>query len=359
MDRLRPDPLCKDALVPQIAGDCEITVLQRARGGLHRRGHAVRVARIEPERLVEELLHRRQHALAGEVEVVGKPALGHKEAHELLGGRDVAAILEDHSDGDGALDRKRLAGLTERPFDRGGVLIVVVGPVRLERVDDRERLVLCHHHGLREERLVVAVAGGPVHGVGRRAALSVEGGVAVDGRDELAPDLGVVDDEAAVAGYVLPVVSSQELEEPVLGVHPDPHRKADAPNLVAAECRAHRRLHPLAPERPESVPLLRNVGETESRAFQQAFPDVNVVGRTAHRQPVKGFLPRACVEPHGPAEHVRIEQVGKVADGVREIHEPVVGGPWSDIVVKIVAEGEVRRLASLKRRLDRLRMLRL
>ena len=45
---------------------------------------------------VEQLRHRRQNALAGEVEPVGEPALGHEEADEVLGGRDVAAVLEDH-----------------------------------------------------------------------------------------------------------------------------------------------------------------------------------------------------------------------------------------------------------------------
>ena len=46
-----------------------------------------------------------------------------------------------------------------------------------------------------------------------------------------------------------------------------------------------------------------------------------------------------------------------MADGVGEIHEPVVEGPLSDIVVKNEAEGEVGRLAGLERRRDRRRML--
>ena len=71
-------------------------MLHGPRSDLHHRGHAVRVARVEPERLLEQLRHRRQHALAGEVEIVGEPALGHEEADELLGGVDVAAVLEDH-----------------------------------------------------------------------------------------------------------------------------------------------------------------------------------------------------------------------------------------------------------------------
>ena len=62
---------------------------------LHHRSHVMRVARVEPERLLEQLRHRRQQALAGEVEIVREPALGHQEAHELLGRVDVAAGLED------------------------------------------------------------------------------------------------------------------------------------------------------------------------------------------------------------------------------------------------------------------------
>ena len=51
------------------------------------------VARVEPERLLEQLRHRRQHALTGEVEIVREPALADEETHELLG-EDLAAGLE-------------------------------------------------------------------------------------------------------------------------------------------------------------------------------------------------------------------------------------------------------------------------
>ena len=50
----------------------------------------MRVARVEPERLLEQLRHRRQEAVAGEVEIVGEPALVDQEADELLGEGDVA-----------------------------------------------------------------------------------------------------------------------------------------------------------------------------------------------------------------------------------------------------------------------------
>ena len=37
-----------------------------------------------------------RHALAGEIEIVDQPAVGHEEADELLGGVDVGATLEGH-----------------------------------------------------------------------------------------------------------------------------------------------------------------------------------------------------------------------------------------------------------------------
>ena len=92
-------------------------------------------------------------------EIVGKPALGHEEADELLGGRDVAAVLEDQArHDDAAEDRKGLARWAKRPFDRGRVLVVVVGPLALQRVRNRERLVQRHHNGLGEELLVVVAS---------------------------------------------------------------------------------------------------------------------------------------------------------------------------------------------------------
>jgi hypothetical protein len=70
--------------------------LQGARRDLHHPGQAVRIARVEPEWRIEQLLHRGQHALAREVEVMREPALGHEEAHKLLGGGDLVAILEHY-----------------------------------------------------------------------------------------------------------------------------------------------------------------------------------------------------------------------------------------------------------------------
>ncbi len=68
----------------------------------------------------EQLRHRRQHALAGEVEIVGEPALADQEAHEFLGVVDVAAVLENHGaideglDGEAAGRRRRRASRSSR-----------------------------------------------------------------------------------------------------------------------------------------------------------------------------------------------------------------------------------------------------
>ena len=53
----------------------------------------------------------------------------------------------------------------------------------------------------------------------------------------------------------------------------------------------------------------------------------------AHRQRVQRPLPGLRVEQHPPGERVRIEQVREVADSVREVHEPIVEGPFPDVAV--------------------------
>jgi hypothetical protein len=140
---------------------------------------------------------------------------------------------------------------------------------------------------LREECLVVAVAGRPVHHVGRRAALAVDRGVGVDRHDQPAPDLRVVDDEPAIGGHVVRIIGSQELEELIQRVAGlARHAQTDAPEVVAAHGPAHCGRHLVAPERPERVPLLGDVSEGEPRLLQEAFPDMDVVRILAHRQPV-------------------------------------------------------------------------
>jgi hypothetical protein len=53
----------------------------------------VRVARVEPERRIEQLLHRRQQALTRKIEIASKPAVLAQEADELFGGSDIGATF--------------------------------------------------------------------------------------------------------------------------------------------------------------------------------------------------------------------------------------------------------------------------
>ena len=70
---------------------------------------------------------------------------------------------------------------------------------------------------------------------------------------------------------------------------------------------------------------------------------MDVVDRNADRQRVESLLPGTRVGPHRQGEHIRIEQVRKGTNGVCEVHEPIVEGPLSDVVLQQMAEGEVRR----------------
>src|SRR5262245_13464058 len=105
MDCFRPGQLLPNQVVTPVARDCYIVIVRAPGGDLHHRGHAVRVAWVEPERPLAQLRHGRQEALASEVQVVREPALAYKKADELLGGADVAAVLEDHCAPERASDR--------------------------------------------------------------------------------------------------------------------------------------------------------------------------------------------------------------------------------------------------------------
>ncbi len=259
---------------------------------------------------------------------MGEPALAHEKTDELLGSFNVAAIFECHGRIERAEDRKSLAVRAERPFDRGGVLVVVLRTLALERVGNRERVVQHDDDRPRQERLVVVAVGVPVDRAGWGAALPIEGGVGVHRLDEPAPHLRIVDHEPAVPGHVVRIVGSHELEELNLRVGRfGRHVEADAPYVVPPRRPAHGRLHLVAPERPESVPLFGDVLEREPCLLEEALPDVDVVGRAAHRQRVQRPLPGLPVEQRQPGERVRIEQVREVADGVGEVHEPIVKCP--------------------------------
>jgi hypothetical protein len=176
---------------------------------------------------------------------------------------------------DGGLDGERLPVGAVGPVDRHRILVVVPGPRSPEGVGDRERLIPRHHDRLRQEPLVVAIAV-PGHGTGRGAAFAVDGRVAVDRLDEFAPDLGVVDHQPAVGGHIVGFIGVDELPDRVPRVdRADRHGKADAPDVIAAQRCAHRRLYLIALERPEDVPPLRDVGEREVGALEQAFPDMD------------------------------------------------------------------------------------
>jgi hypothetical protein len=70
------------------------------------------VARIKPERLIDELRHWRQDALARKVEIVHEPALSDEKADKCLRDGRMAAALENCSKERRASDRK---GLARRP----------------------------------------------------------------------------------------------------------------------------------------------------------------------------------------------------------------------------------------------------
>ena len=54
---------------------------------------------------------------------------------------------------------------------------------------------------------------------------------------------------------------------------------------------------------------------------------MDVVGPEPHRQQVEAAPAGRPVEQGDALERIRIEQIGKVADGVREIDEPTLVGP--------------------------------
>ena len=72
---------------------------------------------------------------------------------------------------------------------------------------------------------------------------------------------------------------------------------------------------------------LRDVGEGEAGALQEAVPDMDVVGRPAHRQRIEAAPAGLAVEQGGHVDGVGIEQVQDRAEGVLEVDEPVVVSP--------------------------------
>jgi hypothetical protein len=77
----------------------------------------VRIGRIEPERLLDQLAHRRHETVAGEVQPVGKPAFLGEEAHESSSKFRVLAGFENHRAIQETIDDHRLAIETVWPVD--------------------------------------------------------------------------------------------------------------------------------------------------------------------------------------------------------------------------------------------------
>ena len=75
--------------------------------------------------------------------------------------------------------------------------------------------------------------------------------------------------------------------------------EADAPDVVAAQRLAHRRLDLVAPEGPECLPLLGMSASVKPGLLEQALPDMDVVGRAspsaAHRVHVWPVVPSSSV----------------------------------------------------------------
>jgi hypothetical protein len=105
-----------------------------------------------------------------------------------------------------------------------------------------------------------------------------------------------------------------------------------------------------------SRPVAWDVVEREARLPQEALPDVDVVGRAADRQAVNRLLSSLRIEQRHALEGIRVEQVRKVADRLREGHKPVVERPFRDVLRVVDAVGEVRRLPALERRQNLSRM---
>jgi hypothetical protein len=167
---LLPDPARPPFLVADGARD-----VVRPGHDLDRRAHAVRVARIQPERLLDQLAHRWQQAVAGKVQPMRKPAILRQEANERLGQLMIDAFLEDHGARDEPDDDDRLAVRALRPVGGHSVRIVVVGPCRAQRARDGQCRVRGHDDRLGEEHLVVCRCWSSSR-LGRRAALTPDRG---------------------------------------------------------------------------------------------------------------------------------------------------------------------------------------
>jgi hypothetical protein len=118
---------------------------------LHCRGHAMWITRVEPERRIQQLWHRRQQAILRKIEPMGKPALANQKAHELLRGPDMPTLFEDRGFEEGRDDGECPAVDAARPLYGDQVLGLVLKPRCPERIWNGKRTVRRHHHPLVEE----------------------------------------------------------------------------------------------------------------------------------------------------------------------------------------------------------------
>jgi hypothetical protein len=162
------------------------------------------------------------------------------------------------------------------------------------------------------------------------------------------PDLRIVNQKPTVAAHVVRIEGGNELEELkvcVASLHG--HRQRDAPDVLAARGAPHGGLYLVAPERPECPPLARDVGDGEAGLLQKALPNVDVVDLASDGKPIHGCAPRRRVTPRHPGERIRVVQVCEGADDLGEVRQPIVCGPWADVVRQQDTEDEVRWLSSL------------
>ena len=194
-------------------------------------------------------------------------------------------------DPSGAFGKEEVMMSSHRPScrQRAGLrqrrVVEVLVPLRR----DRDREVVGHHDGLVVERdVVVGVL--PGRGGGRRAALDVGVGIVLQRVDQAVAHLGVVDQELAVIVDQLDVVGVHEGVERLERVGRfHAHRLADGIDALSGGL-ADRRLHLVAPERPVTVPVVRDVALLEARLLQHVLPDLDVHALLLQREAVIGLL---------------------------------------------------------------------
>ena len=231
-----------------------IRLLVRPGQELHGRAQAMGVAGVKPERLIDQLAHRRQPAIADERQPMGEPALLGEEADELGASSGLPPALKTMANTthrrSPAVGRQPL-----RPVSGHRVLIVVIRPRRTQRGRDRERRS-SRSARPSERETPCCCRRWSSSPLGRRAALAPDRGIGGERLDHARPDFRIVDLRAAVRSSQGALVRELELDQLVVGVGvAATHRQTDPPDVVAAQSAAHRRLDPIAPEATRTRPI--------------------------------------------------------------------------------------------------------